>query len=587
MIPSITTPLLNHLWQSTLLVGIAWLGTLALRKNRARVRYWLWMAASLKFLVPAAILVNIGERIEWNPPPAHVQPAVSFVMQKVVEPAGPVFVPATNTGPGALIWLAFTAWFGGAAVVLFSWWKHWASVRATVQQARPIQLGPQNDAAGMVILSSPSIHEVGVVGIWHPALLLPDGLTNRLSPRQLESLIAHEREHIHSRDNLAAAIHAMVETLFWFHPAVWWIEKRLIDERECACDEAVLRAGNSPADYASGILEVCHYTVRSRLSPAAGINSSNLRQRLESIMRSDVGRPMSATRLSVAGLLGAALIAVPLVGGGLKTATEPQATVKFEVASVRPNKSMSLAMPSGTKGRTYTATNVPIRNVIAAAYKIPAARILAGPEWIGAASLDMRLIGGDRFDITAKLPEGTSAEQVPDMLRALLAERFKLISHSESRETAVYALVVSRSDGRLGPKLRKAEIDCEGTGTATPSPDRATVVVPNVKPNEQGRCELEVGGVILGRGQRMSTLARVLSMFAERPVMDNTGLGGGFDFELQLPESNTGPLTGERAADPISRIFAALPEQLGLKLESARGKLDFIVIDTIERPTEN
>jgi uncharacterized protein (TIGR03435 family) len=112
-------------------------------------------------------------------------------------------------------------------------------------------------------------------------------------------------------------------------------------------------------------------------------------------------------------------------------------------------------------------------------------------------------------------------------------------------------------------------------------------VIPPAEPGERGLCESEIGGAILGRGQRLSSLARMLSNFTDRPIIDRTGLAGGFDFELRFPELNTpADATGPRT-DPASGVFTALQEQLGLKLESTQGKLEFVVIDSVERPTEN
>src|SRR5262249_31121787 len=142
------------------------------------------------------------------------------------------------------------------------------------------------------------------------------------------------------------------------------------------------------------------------------------------------------------------------------------ARVTFEVASVRANRSGGLGMPSGTKGRTYTAKNIALRNLIAAAYQAATARVLGGPEWVGAASVDMRLVGGHRFNFLPLFPEATTAGQVPEMLRNLLADRFKLTVHTEAREAPLYSLVVARNDGRLGPQLRKASIDCDAAGSS-------------------------------------------------------------------------------------------------------------------------
>jgi uncharacterized protein (TIGR03435 family) len=254
---------------------------------------------------------------------------------------------------------------------------------------------------------------------------------------------------------------------------------------------------------------------------------------------------------------------------------------QFEVASVKVNRSGVVGGFRGTKGGTYVATNQPLRNLIAQAYGTAAARVAGGPAWIGAASTDTRFVGGDRFDITARLPEGTSEQQVPSMLRALLAERFKLVVHTETREAPIYALVIARGDGRLGPQLQKASIDCETAEAA------GEVVAPS-KPGEPVRCAREVGGTIMGRGQRLDALALMLSLFADRPVVDQTGLRGGFDFDVRFPELDT-PLDGPASALTANGggIFVAVREQLGLRLEPTRGPLEFVVVDSVEHPTEN
>jgi len=280
-------------------------------------------------------------------------------------------------------------------------------------------------------------------------------------------------------------------------------------------------------------------------------------------------------------------ICIAISGAALTAQVAPQAkrdgaVVTFEVASVRTNKSGLLGGFRGTKGRTYVATNQALLSVIADAYGVPAARVLDGPAWIGAASVDMRFVGGDRFDITATLPEGSAVNQVPAMLRAMLADRFKLVAHTEMREGPMYALVMARTDGRFGPQLRKAAVDCEAAAVAGQTP-------PSPKPGERGLCASEIGGEIVGRGQRLPALARMLSLFTGRPVVDRTGLTGGFDFDLRFPELDTPPQGrgGGPASDTGGGMFAAVQEQLGLKLESTRGPLEFVVIDSLDYPTDN
>jgi beta-lactamase regulating signal transducer with metallopeptidase domain len=135
--------------------------------------------------------------------------------------------------------------------------------------------------AAVEIRSSPVLLEPGIVGWFHPLLLLPEGITDHLSPRQLDAVLAHELCHIRRRDNLTATIHMIVEAFFWFHPLVWWIGARLVEEREQACDEAVLRDGNEPQDYAKGILNVCKRYLESPLPCVSGVTGSDLKKESE------------------------------------------------------------------------------------------------------------------------------------------------------------------------------------------------------------------------------------------------------------------------------------------------------------------
>src|SRR5580704_13847301 len=133
-------------------------------------------------------------------------------------------------------------------------------------------------------MSSPARFEPGIFGVFRPILLVPEGITDRLPPEQWRAIVAHELCHVRRRDNLTAAIHMAVEAIFWFHPLVWWIGKRLVDERERACDEAVLLASGDPESYAEGILNVCKFYLESPLLCVSGVTGSNLKNRIRAIM---------------------------------------------------------------------------------------------------------------------------------------------------------------------------------------------------------------------------------------------------------------------------------------------------------------
>jgi TonB family protein len=154
--------------------------------------------------------------------------------------------------------------------------------------------------------------EPAIVGIFGPALLWPSCLSHDIDSEHLEPIIAHEMVHVVRRDNLLALIHMAVNAVFWFHPVVWWIGARLIDERERACDEGVLALGHQPASYARGILKTCELCAASPLTSVAGITGGELKSRIARIMRNEPAVPLSVVKKSWIGLAGLALVIVPI-----------------------------------------------------------------------------------------------------------------------------------------------------------------------------------------------------------------------------------------------------------------------------------
>lgn len=258
MIPSLFDPLANHLWQSTLFAAVAGLLTLALRKNRADARYWLWLAASVKFLIPFSLLVDMGGHFGRNTVPVLSTHTLASVIEQASKPfavPGPLAaMPATPAGSPAN-WIPAVlcaAWAIGFAALVFSWSAWWRRLRAALRMASTLDL-----PIGIEVKSSAAFVEPGVFGIRRPVLLLPAGITDCVTPPQMEAIVAHELCHVRRRDNLATALHMAVEALFWFHPLVWWLGARLVEERERACDEEVLLMGGEPEVYAEGILRIC------------------------------------------------------------------------------------------------------------------------------------------------------------------------------------------------------------------------------------------------------------------------------------------------------------------------------------------
>ena len=250
----------------------------------------------------------------------------------------------------------------------------------------------------------------------------------------------------------------------------------------------------------------------------------------------------------------------------------PAGSAAFEVASLKPDKSSDPRvleldiLPSGV----FTARNVPLRQLILLAYDIRGTQLSGGPSWIGS----------DRFDIDAKADGGLKPGAAPPQLRQLLVERFNFKFHKETREVPIYALVLARSDGKLGPALRPSVTDHCAEGSARAQSGQPT---PPPQPAQRPGCVMRGGaGTLTAGSMPVSTLAGRLVPLVNRFVEDRTGLRGVFDFDLAWTPDET-------VATDLSgpSIFTALQEQLGLKLESTKGPVEVLVIDSVERPTED
>jgi len=342
---AIAPAMANHLWQSTLFALVAAILALALRKNQARVRHYLWLAASLKFLIPFSLLTSLGAHLATLNHSAETQTGLYFVIQKVSQPFAQTPSPREWLAasllpllPGiiALLWLC-----GFAAVIAISWLR-WRRITAAMRCAAPISHGREVDAlrrleriAGLrkpiAFWISRSSLEPGIFGIIRPVLLWPAAISQHLQDAHMEAILAHEVWHVRRRDNLAAAMHMVVEAIFWFHPLVWWLGARLIEERERACDEEVLRLGNPPQVYAESILKTCEFCIGSPLAFVSGVTGADLKQRIVRIMTEHSARKLSLARKLLLAAIGVGAIAGPILVGLVKaplvSAQSPQASL--------------------------------------------------------------------------------------------------------------------------------------------------------------------------------------------------------------------------------------------------------------------
>lgn len=220
----------------------------------------------------------------------------------------------------------------------------------------------------------------------------------------------------------------------------------------------------------------------------------------------------------------------------------------FEAASVKPNNSGENAMNNRFTPSQAVYINYTVRSLVSTAYQITPDRLLGWPDWTAR----------ERFDITAAIPPGPPGADRRPMLQRLLADRFGLKTHRDTRELPVYLLVKARADGRLGPGLRPSTLDCSG-------PARSTCGT-SIRLNS-----------ISGRSTDWESLNLPLQLGLDRPAVDRTGLSGAFDIELQW--SREVSPTGDQTS-----VFTAIEDQLGLKLVAGRAPVDVLIIDSVSRP---
>jgi bla regulator protein BlaR1 len=604
----------DHLWQSTLFAVAAGLLTLLLKTNRARVRYWLWLAASVKFLIPFSLLVGIGTRLALPGRPARTNAGLYFAMEEVSLPFTESARPASSGVLASTVYpnlvhllpvLLVTMWLIGFVALLAAWYLRWQKMAAAMRQAVPLHHGREVEALCRIEhilgiprrikirLSSVSM-EPGVFGIARPVLVWPEGISEHLEDAHVEAIVAHEVWHVRRRDNLAAAIHMVMEAVFWFHPLVWWLGQRLVDERERACDEDGRALGSEGKVYGESILKTCEFCVRSPFACVSGITGADLKKRIAPIMTQRVVRKLDFRKKLLLGVAGLVAVALPLVFGLLSAtpgraesqASNTASAPAYEVASIKPDKSGEpffkiMASPNG-----LTATTT-LQMLIRLAYGVENNQISGAPSWVDSVKyqIDAKMDNATADEVR-KLSEDQREPARQRMLRALLEDRFKLALHRETKELPVYSLVVAKN----GPKLQEAKPG---------EPDGDGIKGPDGRPAVGGHFVHLERGQLNGHSLGMADIVRLFSQQLDRTVVDKTGLTGNYDFTLHwTPDESQDPTFKEPAggqgagdsAPPESSgpsIFTAIQEQLGLKLESQKGPVEILVIDHVEKPSEN
>ena len=582
--------LVHFLWQGSLIAALyAGARKAAKRISSPNTRYLLACAALASMMAaplvtwnltaPSDAIADSAYRIR-NAPPA---PSTTAALSLSVRTAASSLEPARLLPWVVAIWLigAIAFW-----VRLAGGWVVAARMRSMLVRPAPPEW--QQLLTGLAtriglyrpvrLLVSALVQVPTVVGWLRPVVLVPVGALSGLPPEHLEALLVHELAHIRRHDYLVNILQSIAEALLFYHPAIWWVSGHLRSERESCCDDVAVSVTGDVLTYVQALAqwESCRPAL---FRSAVAVNGGSLAHRIARLLGQS--RPPARTGFGPGVLAVAMLLVIAAFGVFGQQAARPE----FQVASIKPNTAVGArgmgvrALPGGR----LTAMNAPLMMLIQNAYTVQASQVVGGPAWINS----------DGYDIEAKPEANTDREHMWLMLQSLLADRFKLALHRETRELPVYALTMTKGGLKQPPNAGSCvNIDL----TAPPRPG-APLGFPCGKVGVMG----SPSGLLQMQGGKvpMPELVRVLAMVLGRPVVDRTGIAGEFDVHVEFtPDESTMGLPGAGgpgdpggpplATDPgRPNIFAALQEQLGLKLSPAKGPVEVLVIDHVERPAAN
>lgn len=380
----IVSALANHLWQSTWFALAAALLAVLVRKDTARIRYWIWLAASVKFLIPFSLLTWVGGQFIFQ---IADDKALLPYVQSVAAPLTAVTV-AIGPITGGRKDLLLALWLLGTLVIVSRWLVQSSCARGIVLRGEHCDI-----RAPIPVLQSREISEPCVVGIFDPVLLWPAQLASQLTEQQLASVLAHEAGHVRRRDNLMAALHTLVTAAFWFHPLVWWIGSKLMEMREHACDEAALAEGHEPHAYAEAILRVCRHSVQARSACISRASDGDLNARIRCIMSEKPRVRLVRVRRAIAcaALLGC--VALP-VAAGMNVVSVADIHVAVGTQSMRVSGHDGPSFINADDTHVY-ARNVSLRELIAHAYEVDAHDVTGPYDLIDATRYDLDLRSAD------------------------------------------------------------------------------------------------------------------------------------------------------------------------------------------------
>ena len=333
--------ILVHLWEATLFVGLLALGVRLLKRAPASTRYWFWLLAAVKLLVPSVLLAWLVSEIpsaapSLSPPlleqSTHGAPAIDpgrpayEILKPLLLNQPVVGQPVSAEVHNELYCTLTLTWLAGFLFFAFRWARASLSLAWAVKTSFGLCSSRETEVLKRVrswlllnrevdILVSDRVTVAGLWGIRRPVVLLPEGAARRLTDGELEAVVLHELLHVERRDNLAVVLQKAMTALLWFYPLAWLIDRKLLEERERACDEEVLRLRQSPETYVSGILKVARTCVEQRLVGTSSIGGASLKKRMRQLLSSGPPRKIGVLDRTLSIGFAAGLIVFSLSAG--------------------------------------------------------------------------------------------------------------------------------------------------------------------------------------------------------------------------------------------------------------------------------
>jgi uncharacterized protein (TIGR03435 family) len=584
---AILNAVVNSLWQALAVTALVWLALKFSARMNAATRHAIWWA-TLGVVLVLPVAPQLIQMIQRHPQPAVVA-TVKAPQAKPSAVATEPFIVTVAPGRTArwplailVIWAAILLW-RMFQIVRSYFYLRGVRRRASVSPV-PLPAIPRRVDS----LISPDIVSPMAVGFLRPAIVLPESLVAELSDAERDHVLLHESAHLAKYDDWSNLAMRIMGGVLALHPIAVWILRRIEREREMACDDWVVSRTGSARPYAAGLARLIELRQAGRGEMlASGIfgGKSRIGDRIESLLRR--GRTFSS-RASAAGVaastiaLGALLFAGSFVPRWIAFAQQ-QPRPTFEVASIRLNPGCEGdRQDERFSPGSVSVTCITLRNLIQAAYGRFAngpdsdpqqLRFVGAPEWIGSS----------RYDITAKARSSVPMDQMfGPMLQVLLEDRFHLRVHRGTRDLPVYTMTVAKSGLKIRASKEGNCIPLDLNHAGQPSPKFC------------GRMTGRADGARItddAYGMSMAEIAgRFLSNRLDRPVIDKTGLKGLFDAHLEFVRDYAprDPGTPETLADTAGpSIFTAVPQQLGLKLSPAKGSVEVLVIDHVEKLDAN